>query len=83
MVKSKTLIKECDINLRESENISRFLYNFSFKTMLTPKDINFKTFKKLLKKKKFRKIVIDQIMMLEYNILWLFTMDKVSTSEYG
>jgi len=51
--------------------------------MLTPKDINFKTFKKLLKKKKFRKIVIDQIMMLEYNILWLFTMDKVSTSEYG
>jgi len=83
LVKSKTLIKECDINLRESENISRFLYNFSFKTMLTPKDINFKTFKKLLKKKKFRKIVIDQIMMLEYNILWLFTMDKVSTSEYG
>ena len=81
-LKVRPLIKEYGINLRELKNISIFLYNFTFKTTQMAKDINFKIFKKLLKKKKFRKIVIDQIMMLEYNILWLFTMDKVSTSEY-
>ena len=31
-VKTNSLIKECGINVRESENISRFLYAFSFKT---------------------------------------------------
>ena len=43
----------------EPENISRFLYNFNFKTTQMARDINFRTFKKLLKKKKLRKIVID------------------------
>ena len=47
------------------------------------RDINFRIFKKLLGKKKFRKIVIDHIMMQKYNIFLLFTMDKVSASEYG
>ena len=65
------------------DNISRFLYNFNFKTTRMARDINFRIFKKLLGKKKFRKIVIDHIMMLKYNIFLLFTMDKVSASEYG
>ena len=32
LLKADPLIKECGINVREPENISRFLYNFSFKT---------------------------------------------------
>ncbi len=59
MLKTDPLIKECGINVREPENISRFLGNFSFKTTQMLRDINFKTFKKLLKKKKLREIVID------------------------
>lgn len=59
LLKADPLIKECSINVREPENISRFLYNFSFKTTQMLRDINFRTFKKLLKKKKLRKIVID------------------------
>ena len=52
-------INKCGINVREPENISRFLYNFIFKTTEMLRDFNFRTFKKLLKKKKLRKIVID------------------------
>jgi len=59
LLKADQLIKECSINVRESENISRFLYNFSFKTTQMLRDINFRTFKKLFKKKKLIKIVID------------------------
>jgi hypothetical protein len=32
LLKADPLIKECGIKVREPENISRFLYNFSFKT---------------------------------------------------
>ncbi len=77
MPKNNPLIKEYGINVREPDNNLRFLYNFNFKTRQKAKDISFRIFKKLLRKKKFRKIVIDQIIMLEYNILSLFTMDKV------
>ena len=59
MLKEDPLIKKCGINVRVPENISRFLYNFSFKTTQMLRDINFKTFKKLLKKKKLKKIVIE------------------------
>ena len=59
LLKVDLLIKECDINVRELENISRFLYNFSYKTTQIARAINFRTFKKLFKKKKFRKISID------------------------
>ncbi|HAG11822.1 MAG TPA: hypothetical protein DCK76_10730 [Desulfotomaculum sp.] len=59
LLKADPLIKECGINVRKPENISRFLCNFSFKTTQMLRDINFRTFKKLLKKKKLRKIVID------------------------
>ena len=59
LLKADPLIKECGIHVREPENISRFLCNFSFKTTQMLRDINFKTFKRLLKKKKLRKVVID------------------------
>ena len=59
LLKADPLIKECGINVREPENISRFIYNFSFKTTQMARDINFRTFKKFHEKKKFRKIVID------------------------
>jgi len=59
LLKADPLIKEGGINIRAPENISRFLYKFSFKTTQMLRDINFKTFKKLLKKKKLKKIVID------------------------
>lgn len=59
LLKNDPLIKECGIDVREPENISRFLYKFSFKTTQMLRDINFKTFKKLLRKKKLRNIVID------------------------
>ena len=55
LLKVDPLIKECGIKVREPENISRFLYNFSFKTTQMARDINFRTFKKLLKKKKLKK----------------------------
>ena len=59
LLKNDPLIKECGIDVREPENISRFLYKFSFKTTQMLRDINFKAFKKLLSKKKLRNIVID------------------------
>ena len=82
MPKNNPLIKEYDINVREPDNNLRFFYNFNFKTRQKAKDISFRTFKKLLREKKFRKIVIDQIIMLEYNVFLLFAMDKVLTSGY-
>jgi len=59
LLKADSLIKGCGIKVREPENISRFLYNFNFKTKQMARDINFRTFKKLLKKKKLRKILIN------------------------
>ena len=44
LLKADPLIKECGINIREPENISRFLYNFSFKITQMARDINFRTF---------------------------------------
>jgi hypothetical protein len=59
LLKSDPLINELGINVRTPENISRFLYTFSFKTTQMLRDINFKTFKKMLQKKNLRNIVID------------------------
>lgn len=59
LLKSDPLIKECGINVRNPENISRFLSKFDFKTTQMLRDVNFKVFKKLLKNKKMRQIVID------------------------
>jgi hypothetical protein len=57
LLKSDPLIKELGINVRKPENISKFLYTFSFKTTQMLRDINFKAFK--LKKSKLKNIVID------------------------
>lgn len=59
LLKADPLIKECGIHVREPENISRFLYNFSFKTTQMIRDINFKTFRRMLRKKGLKQIVID------------------------
>ena len=50
-LKTHPLIKKCGINVREPENISRFFGKFSFKTAQIMRDINFKRFKKFLRKK--------------------------------
>lgn len=59
LLKSDPLIKELGINVRKPENISKFLYTFSYKTTQMLRDINFKAFKKMLKKSKLKNIVID------------------------
>jgi len=59
LLKADPLIEECGVYVREPENISRFLNNFSFKTTQMLREINFKTFKKLLKNKNLKEIVID------------------------
>ena len=59
LLKDDPLLKECGINVRNPENISRFLSNFDFKTTQMLRDVNFKSFKKLLKKKNLSSIVID------------------------
>ena len=59
LLKNDPLVKESGIDIREPENISRFLCKFSFKTTQMLRDINFKTFKKLLRKKGLCRIVID------------------------
>lgn len=59
LLKSDPLIKELGINVRKAENISKFLFTFSFKTTQMLRDINFKAFKKMSKKSKLKNIVID------------------------
>lgn len=59
LLKDDPLIKECGIDVRNPENISRFLSNFSFGTTQMLRDVNFIAFKKLLKKKNLKSIVID------------------------
>ena len=52
-------INEFGISGREPETVSRFLGNFSFKTTQMLREVNFKVFKKLLRKKKLKSITID------------------------
>jgi len=59
LLKNDPLINKCGINVREPENISRFLGKFDFKTTHMMRSINFNVFKKLLKKKKLREITVD------------------------
>lgn len=59
LLKSDPLIKECGINVRKPENISRFLSNFSFKTTQMLRDVNFKIFENMIKKKGLKQIIID------------------------
>jgi hypothetical protein len=47
------------VNVTNAENVSRFLYNFSFKTTQMLRDINFLVFKRILKASKLKRITID------------------------
>ena len=58
-MQSDPLIIEFVISIIEPETVSRFLGNFSHKTTHLLREINFKVFKKLLRKKKLKSITID------------------------
>jgi hypothetical protein len=59
LLQSDPLINEFAISIKEPETVSRFLGNFSYKTTHMLRVINFKIFKKLLRKKKLKSITID------------------------
>jgi len=59
LLQSDPLINEFSISIKEPETVSRFLGNFSYKTTHMLREINFKVFKKLLRKKKLKSITID------------------------
>jgi hypothetical protein len=53
------LINEFDISIKEPEPVSRFLGNFSYKTTQMLRAINFKVFRKLLRRSNLKSITID------------------------
>ncbi len=53
------LVNEFTISIKEPETVSRFLGNFSYKTTQMLREINFKLFRKLLRKSKLKSITID------------------------
>jgi hypothetical protein len=59
LLQSDSLINEFVILIKEPETVSRFLGNFSYKTTQMLREINFKVFRKLLRKKKLKSITID------------------------
>ena len=59
LLQSDPLINEFAISIKEPETVSRFLGNFSYKTTHMLREITFKVFKKLLRKKKLKSITID------------------------
>jgi len=59
LLQSDPLINEFAISIKEPETVSRFLGNFSYKTTQMLRDINFKVFRKLLRKSKLKSITID------------------------
>jgi len=59
LLQSDPLVNEFDIAIKEPETVSRFLGNFSYKTTQMLREINFKLFRKLLRKSKLKSITID------------------------
>lgn len=59
LLQSASLLSEFDISIKESETVLRFLGNFSFKTTQMLREINFKVFRKLLRRSKLKSITID------------------------
>ena len=59
LLQSDPLINEFDLSIKEPETVSRFLGNFSYKTTQMQREIDFKVFGKLLKKRKQTAITID------------------------
>ncbi len=59
LLQSDPLVNEFNISIKEPETVSRFLGNFSYKTTHILREINFKVFRKLLRKSKLKAITID------------------------
>jgi hypothetical protein len=59
LLQSDPLVNEFDISIKEPETVSRFLGNFSYKTTHMLREINFKVFRKLLRRRKHSSITID------------------------
>jgi len=59
LLQSDPLVKDFNISIKEPETVSRFLGNFSYKTTHMLREINFKVFRKLLRKSKLNAITID------------------------
>ncbi len=59
LLQSDPLIIEFAITIKEPETVSSFLGNFSYKTTQMLREINFKVFRKLLRKSKLKSITID------------------------
>jgi hypothetical protein len=59
LLQSDPLVNEFGISIKEPETVSRFLGNFSYKTTQMLREINFKLFRKLLRKSKLKAITID------------------------
>ena len=59
LLQSDPLINEFAISIKEPETVSRFLGNFGYKTTQMLREINFKVFIKLLRKRKLKSITID------------------------
>jgi hypothetical protein len=59
LLQGDPLVEAFEISVKEPETVSRFLGNFNHKTTQMLRYINFKVFKKLLRKKKLKSITID------------------------
>jgi hypothetical protein len=59
LLQSDPIVNEFNISIKEPETVSRFLGNFSYKTTHMLREINFKVFRKLLRKSKRKAITID------------------------
>ncbi len=59
LLQGDPLINEFDISIKEPQTVSRFLGNFSYKTAQMLRTINFKVFKKLLRRSKLKSITTD------------------------
>ena len=59
LLQGDPLVEAFEISVKEPETVSRFLGNFNHKTTQMMREINFQVFKKLLRKKKLKSIIID------------------------
>lgn len=58
-LQSDPVVNEFAISIKEPETVSRFLGNFSYKTTQMLREINFKLFRKLLRRSRLKSITID------------------------
>lgn len=59
LLQADPLVDEFNISIKAPSTVSRFLKNFSYKSTQMLREINFKVFKKLLKRSKLKSIIID------------------------